>query len=975
MDKNDIDSLLNGYKLWNNFKQNSGEETVGQLKIIIKNTIPLLKQIVRTFPTYTNHDNEHSFKILEIMAMLLGDKIDKLSPAESAVLLLSAFWHDLGMICNDKSKIKNEPWFDDYVKNNNNINADSLDESIISDYIRTNHHNRLEKYIFDRDDVLPNGNKSLQINGYDIIDIAYKVSVSHNHDTKKLADLRELSSKDGKDDFVFCALLLRLADIMDFDNDRTPESVYRFLGLKNPKSNSEEISKKEWQKHLGSLGFDYKNNILYFKATPKEPDIEHAIRGFIKVIENELEKCKDVFNDYCHKWRDSFKLPHEIDISGIKSDSLYEYDDYVFTFDNKQTLDLLTGNNIYSDKTIFIRELLQNSIDALLYREALEKQKGNQSFKSKPINITDWYDRHGNYWIRFDDHGIGMDKYILLNYFTKIGKSFYESKDFNRETGFTAISRFGIGILSCFMVADKIEVSTRKEGCEAIRFSIKSLHSYFVTRLESKHKRVEPFPSANDDVKEKYRKEVGTSIAIQIDFNKINRWFEIKEELERHIFYSPVEIRYKDEKVGTTLEELDKNPWIDEETIVELTAEDNATIKEFFELTDIEETFKIKVTPVNLSEYSPTKKIKAQMVMVQLCSCIDLRNNDYEIRVELTSTIDKNLQLFLRKNYFKDSKAINLSSYEKLAIFSQLSSSKVGHNGIFVAEDFSDSYHEKILNFTKDGLSLAHIYLSDEYRPSMGLSRSSEVSFDYKTLTTANLALARFITENNIADKTYDCSLLRNRFFNNFSYQEIVNDPLLDEWKKQKIFDSHNGIISFEDIIDELTKKSIITEHLGISFSYPSIDHLNVDYIYKKHTRNMYVEILTSLFLEGNINQYAFCTVYSESKNKHENIEYFPIGFFHKYKKNTYIEHFLQAIQHERLLKYAVNIEHPFSVWLLNNAKTLNEKYKGIFEDIKNNFMLSTGHTIDHTRLISVLRLLKKINSNIINDEIIESVK
>lgn len=230
-----------------------------------------------------------------------------------------------------------------------------------------------------------------------------------------------------------------------------------------------------------------------------------------------------------------------IDLSRIKSSS-YKFGDYKFSFDNNQVLNLLTGNNIYSDSMIFIRELLQNAIDASLYREAIEKSKG-KNFQSNPIEVNDWYDDDGSYWVGFDDYGIGMDENILLNYFTKIGKSFYESKDFDRSVGFTAISKFGIGILSCFMVANRVEVSTKKENKKAIRFCISSLDSYFFTQIEGEHKIVNSFPT-KESTSHKYRKEIGTSIAIQIDFNKITRWFDIENELSRHIYYSPIEIQH-----------------------------------------------------------------------------------------------------------------------------------------------------------------------------------------------------------------------------------------------------------------------------------------------------------------------------------------------------------------------------------------------------------------------------------------------
>lgn len=960
-------------KLWKIFVQKNSLEIQGKVKVILDKTIPELKHIVRVFPTYTNHDDEHSLKILELIEMLLGDSVEYLSAPEVSVLLLSAFWHDLGMVCNDPNEIKKEVWFEEFVENKPTIDTKNLNNSIVSEYIRINHHKRLEKYLYDTDNILDKSEKELLCDGFDIIKITFDISKSHNYETKDLSKLNEHATNDQKDDFVLCAILLRLADIMDFDNERTPESVYKLLELDNPKNSADEYSQKEWQKHIDSLGFDYINGQLFFKATPKSPDVEHYIREFIKVIEHELEKCKIVFDSSCFKWKENFKLPVEIDISGIKSRG-YKFGDYKFSFDNHQVLTLLSGNNIYSNPMIFIRELLQNSIDASLYRQANEREKG-KTFQCDAINVTDWYDKEGNYWIRFDDYGIGMDEYILLNYFTKIGKSFYESKDFNKELGFTAISRFGIGILSCFMVADRIEVSTKKENNPAIRFSIKSMDSYFTTQIEGEHPNIDAFPSEKEII-EKYRRKPGTSIAIKIDFNKIHRWFDVQEELLKHIFYSPIEIRYKGQKIGTTLDDLEKNPWIERETIVELTPEDDKNVKDFFELKDTNEPFKLKITPVNLSKYSPTEKINAQMVLVQ-CETELPNNNEYEFVIDISIILGSKDSLALKlykheigqRNIANARLEIELNGYSEFKIFTELANSKIGHNGIKLGQDFSSSFNEGILNFTGDDIfSIAYIYLSDEYRPTMGLSRSSEVNFDCNTLSVANLALSKFITEKNLMNQSHDCSLIRNRFGNTCEFEDVINDPWIDEWKKEKIFlCADNEYKSLEEI-DELIQNSTIE-----IFNYPRLDHQNISYIYKSHTRQIYVEKLLFLFTDGylkNNNHYIIERIYSKKKEL-INEQYFPIGFFVKYDNE--IAKKLQIVHNNSFDAFALNIDHQLSKWLINNAELLSKKYKGIFEDIKNTFISHREEKFE--RLCSLLTLIKQLEPNIMDNEIIESIK
>lgn len=93
-------------------------------------------------------------------------------------------------------------------------------------------------------------------------------------------------------------------------------------------------------------------------------------------------------------------------------------------------------------------------------------------------------------YLRVSDNGIGMNQHIIDNYYTNVGCSYYSSREFNElmvsfESSFTPISRFGIGILSCFMVCDSMEVTTRRirekfECDEALHISIEGYESLFV---------------------------------------------------------------------------------------------------------------------------------------------------------------------------------------------------------------------------------------------------------------------------------------------------------------------------------------------------------------------------------------------------------------------------------------------------------------------------------------------------------------
>lgn len=120
------------------------------------------------------------------------------------------------------------------------------------------------------------------------------------------------------------------------------------------------------------------------------------------------------------------------------------------------------GNSLYGNSDVALRELLQNSIDTCLLRQAICNKKG-QPYTPKITVSLDTV----KYQLTVSDNGRGMNEDDISNYYSNIGTSFYKSKEFfelqaENEIKFTSISRFGIGVLSCFMISDTIQLETRK---------------------------------------------------------------------------------------------------------------------------------------------------------------------------------------------------------------------------------------------------------------------------------------------------------------------------------------------------------------------------------------------------------------------------------------------------------------------------------------------------------------------------------
>ena len=155
----------------------------------------------------------------------------------------------------------------------------------------------------------------------------------------------------------------------------------------------------------------------------------------------------------------------------LKSDSTSIRENEIeFHIDRKKILDLLIGRSLYPRKDVAIREVLQNSIDACKLRKAFDKDFDPE--------ITVYQD--GDI-ISIEDNGIGMDFTTAEKYLSLVGSSYYSSEEFRKSSSnkqyFDPISRWGLGFLSCFLIAQEVTIETKKIDSQACKFVISSIDS------------------------------------------------------------------------------------------------------------------------------------------------------------------------------------------------------------------------------------------------------------------------------------------------------------------------------------------------------------------------------------------------------------------------------------------------------------------------------------------------------------------
>ena len=151
-----------------------------------------------------------------------------------------------------------------------------------------------------------------------------------------------------------------------------------------------------------------------------------------------------------------------------------------FKAESKKLLDLMI-NSIYTNKEIFLRELISNASDAIdkLYYQSLTNDK--IKINKDELKITIELDKKKRK-IVISDNGCGMTKDELENNLGVIAKSGSLSfKEENKSEDIDIIGQFGVGFYSAFMVAKKIKVESKSiDSSEAYEWKSEGADGYTI---------------------------------------------------------------------------------------------------------------------------------------------------------------------------------------------------------------------------------------------------------------------------------------------------------------------------------------------------------------------------------------------------------------------------------------------------------------------------------------------------------------
>jgi hypothetical protein len=442
-------------------------------------------------PQFTLHDEVHFVRVTELMAMLLGTTLSELNSVERALLILAAHYHDQGMIpdADDVERIRNSPEFQMHrdlwaIEHPNmheildqlanpairegerlafSLKIAELENALWAEFLRRNHGEESGRFVRKTLTTDPR----LFVDGVPIADSLALLCESHVLDPRELQQLpmdRLVSTSTVN--LRFLAIILRLADILDFDRERTPDSLYRTVHF------TSGVSVQEWEKHRGVLGWTIRPDLIRFEMEFEHPIYERTARQFLDYVEAELSAGHELIRSFPAEFsRYQLQIPARVDRSRIgPKNNAYVYHDLEFSLSRDEIVKLLMTESLYGSPALCVRELLQNALDALRYRKALF-QIESLNWLDGLVEFVHGVDENGCEYLSCTDNGVGMDEEVIRRFLTRVGRSYYRSPYFEQErirfrakgVDFDPCSRFGIGFMSAFMLGDRISIQTRRD--------------------------------------------------------------------------------------------------------------------------------------------------------------------------------------------------------------------------------------------------------------------------------------------------------------------------------------------------------------------------------------------------------------------------------------------------------------------------------------------------------------------------------
>lgn len=549
------------------------------------------------YGNYSKHDESHSIAILNAISSVLGKtKIDLLSAMDLWFLLHCAYGHDIGMpFSYDQMKefwknIREDSEFGEFFMEclvsedadlcraaqyinaiSSKIKVDlvhgtkSNDQEqeklgtewvalvyrytsyLTAEFVRKNHAKRSEEILASCEILQRQGHSQIEARFYKII---AKCCGYHGSNRDKILEELEKHEWDIEGENChprFVAYMLRLGDLLDIGNNRFDWIDAIHYG------NMQEKSKLHKKKHDAIEHIKYTDKVIEIIARSDDENVCQVANDWFNSLKDEVRFLVMHWNEFAPDVLGGCTLSEPKTQVYLKNKIFYRIEDCEFKVDKNTLIDLVIGRNLYKTQFDFMKEYIQNALDAVKMKFWIDIKDGNLDYfiisdiKTKPahraeilpfdfkqiifqqyaIDVVCEYREKKNpetqvnddvIHIEIIDKGIGIDR-ECIDAISNIGSGWRRRKRYmaylnSMPKWLKPTGGFGIGMQSGFMITNEIQIETR---CDDDRQGRKiGLYS------NKKNGRIEE--------KEYSVRANGTKISVDVPY----RWFMDRENYKEY---------------------------------------------------------------------------------------------------------------------------------------------------------------------------------------------------------------------------------------------------------------------------------------------------------------------------------------------------------------------------------------------------------------------------------------------------------
>ena len=468
-----------------------------------------LKSVVVHYPHFSMHDASHAETVVSKIEMLLGDRIQQLSPTDTWLLLHAAYAHDLGMVIRWEQikMVWESPEFQEFLAALANSPDRELRDAaafiqdpdnpgdaslwplrthryvnlINAEYFRSRHAQMSKAYIHTTpaDLRLDLGHSGLIQPR--ILKLLGRICEIHTAPRSELLDLDYQTDGAGSDYAHprFVAAFLRLGDLLDIDNGRFNTACEAAFG------GLPETSVPHREKHEATTHLLVTPSQIQFRSDCPDSRAYLETRNFVTWLEEEVDFLTKHWSQiapsqlggYAPRFdRKELLINGTPDIEGVAG--------LRFEISQERAFQIIEGSNIYNDHMVFVRELIQNAMDASKlqlwrdlisgnYRAWVDKpdlsalqpyELDRKIYECYPIHIRLSTLEDGVTQVEITDRGTGISV-DTFKQMCNVGTSNSGSRQIQEDiqsmpNWLRPTAGFGVGLQSIFLVSDQFEIDT-----------------------------------------------------------------------------------------------------------------------------------------------------------------------------------------------------------------------------------------------------------------------------------------------------------------------------------------------------------------------------------------------------------------------------------------------------------------------------------------------------------------------------------